>query len=247
MTKFLFFLYQWLIAVPILFVITVLTALVTIIGTMLGSHRICGYWPAHIWSICVCKLMFVRVKVTGRENLKKSQSYVFVANHQGAFDIWAILGYIGHNFKWLMKKSLEKIPLVGFACKKAGYVFVDDSSIHGIKETISEAENRLKGGMSVVIFPEGTRCFDGKLQPFKRGAFMLAAEFRLPVVPVTISGSFHVLPRTTYNITPGLITLTIHPPIYPGENGFNTRKLMSDCQQAILSSLPSAAQTDTGQ
>lgn len=238
MKRKLFFLYQWIIATPILLVITILTALATIIGTSLGSRRIFAYWPAHIWSRCVCVFFCVRVKVVGRENLKAKQSYVFVANHQGAFDIWAILGYLNHNFKWLMKKELEKLPLVGFACKKAGYVFVDDSSLHGIKETIEEAEKRLSGGMSVVIFPEGSRSWDGKLIPFKRGAFLLAAEFKLPVVSISIDGSFKAMPRTTYNVTPGTITLTIHKPIYPSDNGFNTKKLMKQCREEIASALP---------
>lgn len=137
-----------------------------------------------------------------------------------------------------MKKELEKIFMVGYACRKAGHVFVDDSSIHGVKETISEAEKTIKDGMSVVIFPEGSRSWDGKMIPFKRGAFMLAAEFRLPVVPITIDGSFKAMPRTTYTATPTTITLTIHKPIYPGERGFNTKELMSQCRDAIESSLP---------
>ena len=174
----------------------------------------------------------------GRHNISPSQSYVFVANHQGAFDIWAIYGYLDHNFKWLMKKSLEKIPLVGFACRRAGHVFVDDSSVSGIRDTIKEAEGRLRGGMSVVIFPEGSRTRDGRMTPFKRGAFMLAGEFRLPVVPLTISGSFRAMPRTTYNARPGVITLTIHPAIWPGDRGFDTKKLMAECREEIGSALP---------
>lgn len=236
--KFLFTVYQWLIAGPIILVITILTALTTIIGSLLGFKGFSGYWPPHIWSWCICRLWFVRVKVKGRENIQKGQSYVFVANHQGAFDIWAISGFLGHNFKWLMKKSLEKLPLVGFACKRAGYVFVDDSSLGGIKNTIEEAEKTLRNGMSVVIFPEGSRSWDGRLTPFKRGAFMLAAEFKLPVVPITIDGSFKVMPRITYNVTPGKITLTIHKPIYPGPRGFNTKQLMKQCREDIESALP---------
>lgn len=247
MLKALFFLYQWLIAAPILLVITLLTALATIIGTALGSHVVFAYWPAHIWSRCVCFFFCVGVKVTGRENLDPGQSYVFVANHQGAFDIWAILGYLNHNFKWLMKKELESIPLVGYACRRAGYVFVDDSSIHGIKDTIAESEKRLKNGMSVVIFPEGSRSWDGRLTPFKRGAFMLAGEFKLPVVPITIDGSFRAMPRTTYNVTPGRITLTIHKPIWPGERGFNTKKLMARCRTDIASALPPGSDPEAEQ
>lgn len=137
-----------------------------------------------------------------------------------------------------MKKSLEKVFAVGWACKKGGHVFVDDSSVTGIRETISEAEKRLKGGLSVVIFPEGSRSWDGKMIPFKRGAFMLAGEFKLPVVPLTIDGSFKAMPRNTYNMTPTRIKLTIHPPIYPGERGFNTKVLMAQCREAIQSALP---------
>lgn len=236
--KYLFLIYQYLIAGPILLAITIICALVTIITTSFGGDRFWGYWPAHIWARCVCVLWCVRVKVVGRENIDKKTSYVFVANHQGAFDIWSILGYLNHNFKWLMKKPLEKIFLVGYACKKAGYIFVDDSKVSSIRETITESEQRLRDGMSLVIFPEGSRTWDGKMTPFKRGAFLLAAEFRLPVVPITIDGSFRAMPRTTYNVTPGTITLTIHKPIYPSETGFNTRALMAECREVIQSSLP---------
>lgn len=236
--KYLFFIYQWLIAVPILLVLTILTALATIIGVTLGGDRIWGYWPAHLWSRAVCALLFVRVKVKGRENIDPATSYVFVANHQGAFDIWSIFGYLNHRFKWLMKKDLENIFLVGYACKVSGHIFVDDTKLASIKETIAESEEKLRDGMSLVIFPEGSRSWDGKMIPFKRGAFMLASEFNLPVVPLTIDGSFRTMPRFSYNVTPGIITLTIHKPIHPDERGFNTRKLMAQCREVIESSLP---------
>ncbi|MDE6576913.1 MAG: 1-acyl-sn-glycerol-3-phosphate acyltransferase [Muribaculaceae bacterium] len=235
--KILYRLYQWLIAGPIFVVVTFFTAIITILGSLVGTH-FWGYYPAHLWSRFCCRLALVRVKVNGRENINKDTSYIFVANHQGAFDIFSIYGYLNHNFKWLMKKELEKIFMVGWACKKAGHVFVDDSHISSIKQTIEEAEEKLKDGMSLVIFPEGSRSWDGKMIPFKRGAFMLASEFKLPVVPITIDGSFKTMPRFTYNITPGTITLTIHKPIYPGERGFNTKKLMQECRKEIESSLP---------
>lgn len=236
--KVLYFLYQWCVAVPILLVLTVITALVTIIMTGVSGSHFWGYYPAHIWSRCVCALLLVKVEVRGRENIDSKTSYVFVANHQGAFDIWSIYGYLNHDFKWLMKKELEKIFLVGYACKRADHIMVDDSSVAGIRTTIEESEKTLQGGMSLVIFPEGSRTFDGKMIPFKRGAFMLAAEYRLPVVPITIDGAFRRMPRTTYNATPGKIILTIHKPIYPGEKGFNTKKLLAECHDVIESALP---------
>lgn len=236
--KALYFVYQWLIAGPLFIISTILAGGATYIGSKLGNHRFWGYYPGHLWGKFVCAIFLMRVKVKGYENIEKNTSYVFVANHQGAYDIWAIYGYLNHNFKWLMKKGLEKVPVVGVACKSAGNVFVDDSSISGIRETITEAESTLQGGMSLMIFPEGSRSWDGKMIPFKRGAFMLAAEFKLPVVPITIDGAFRAMPRFTYNMTPTTIRITIHPPIYPGERGFNTKKLIADCYSQIESSLP---------
>ena len=213
--KILFRIYQWLIAAPIFIVVTFFTAIITMVGTLCAGTHFWGYYPAHLWSKFVCRLMFVMVN-----------------------DIFSIYGYLNHNFKWLMKKELEKIFMVGPACKRAGHVFVDDSNIRSIKETISEAEEKLRGGMSLVIFPEGSRTWDGKMIPFKRGAFMLASEFNLPVVPISIDGSFKAMPRFTYNVTPTTITLTIHKPFYPGEKGFNTRQLMNQCREVIASAVP---------
>lgn len=235
--KFLYFIYHWLIAVPIFLVLTALTAITTSIGSLLGGVDFFGYWPPHYWAKLTCWVFLIRVKVVGFENIDKKTSYIFVANHQGAFDIFTIYGFLGHNFKWLMKKSLEKIFLVGAACRNAHHIFVDDSNISAIKTTITQAEETLKDGMSLVIFPEGSRSWDGKMIPFKRGAFMLASEFNRPVVPVTIEGSYSRLSRFAKQVSPGLITLTIHKPINPGPKGFNTKVLMAQCREEIESSL----------
>ena len=242
--KYLWRVYLICIALPIFLVITFLTAVLTIVTTAVGGSRFWGYWPPHIWSRMVCALLFVRIKVSGRENIDPKQSYIFVCNHQGAFDIWAIYGYLNHNFKWMMKKSLEKIAFVGYACKRSGHVFVDSGSLQSIRQTITDASEKLKDGMSMVIFPEGTRSKTGVMGSFKRGAFMLAAEFRLPVVPLSIDGAYNVMPRSTYFPKPGTIRLVIHPPIHPGEKGFNTRELSTQCRQAIASALPEELRGD---
>lgn len=234
----LYLLYQYCIAGPIFIAATFITAIITALGCICGNKNFWGYWPPHYWSRFTCYLFLMRIEVTGRENISKDRSYVFVSNHQGAYDIWLIYGFLNHNFRWLMKKSLEKIFAVGWACKKAGQIFVDDSSVTGIRDTIKDSETTLGSGMSLVIFPEGSRSWDGKLIPFKRGAFMLAGEFKLPVVPLTIDGSFEAMPRNTYNMTPVKLKLIIHKPIYPGEKGFNTKKLMAECFETINGALP---------
>ena len=233
--------YTWLVFVPIFLVLTLLTALTTIIGCLLGGERVFSYYPGMIWSRLTCYLALCPVHVRGREHIERGKSYVFVANHQGAYDIFSIYGYLNHNFRWMMKKSLEKVPFVGIACKSSGHIMVDRSSPQAIKNTMDEAKKKLKGGMSLVVFPEGSRSWDGSMQSFKRGAFKLALDFNLPVVPITIDGSFKVLPRTTYNITPGKIILTIHEPIMPSAEGHDLDKVLKESYEKIQSALPQAS------
>lgn len=234
--------YQFFIAIPILLVVTIAAALLTILGSMLGFSRSMGYWPGHIWARIFCFVSFVRVKVSGRENIDARTSYVFVANHQGAYDIFSIYGYLGHNFRWMMKKGLMKIPLVGYSCKASGHILVDNSTPSATRTTMATAKKQLSGGMSVVVFPEGARTTDGRMHPFRRGAYTLAMEFGLPVVPVTIDGAYKVLPRGSLLPRPGVIRLTIHKPIHAPEGGrHELATLMEQSYKAIESALPGQA------
>lgn len=229
--------YQFLIAFPLLLVATIIAALLTIILASLGS-RWGTYYPAHYWAQLFCWLNLVRVEVKGRDNVEKGTSYVFVANHQGAFDIFAIYGFLGHDFKWMMKKSLRNIPLVGYSCYKAGHIFVDRSSAAGIRHTMQQAERSLKGGASIVVFPEGARTHDGHMRQFKKGAYQLALEFKLPLVPVSIDGAFDILPRSGKLPHWGNITLTIHRPIDPPTTDEDRTRVMELTAQAVRSALP---------
>lgn len=233
----LYYIYFFLIAVPVLFSLTVLTCIVILIGTAIGNGSWWGYYPAMVWAKVFCILSLVKVSVRGRENINKRTSYVFVANHQGAYDIFSVYGYLGHNFKWMMKKSLRKIMLVGYTCQKCGHIFVDRSSPTAIRRTIETAEKRLRDGMSLVVFPEGARTFTGKMGPFKKGAYQLALEFHLPLVPVTIDGSFGIMPRTRYVPRPGRIVLTIHKPIAPPADEAARAEVIEQTRQSIESSL----------
>ena len=234
--KYIYRLYQWLIAAPILLVLTIVVAIIVAVGCLFNKSW-WGYYPAMIWARIFCWILFVRVKVKGREKISRKTSYVFVANHQGAFDIFSIYGFIGHNFRWMMRKGLTNIPFIGQACHLAGHIMVDHSSAAALKKTMEDAEHRLADGMSLVVFPEGRRTDDGEIQSFKSGAFRLAVEFNLPVVPIAINGSYRVMPRTTFNVTPGTITLTLNDPIMPGAEGHDQRKLMQQCYDTISQSL----------
>ena len=238
--KFLYRLYQLCVALPLTIVATIITALVTTIGCVVGNGHFWGYYPGKCWAWVVVRLFLIPVTVEGRENIEPGHSYVFVSNHQGAFDIFLIYGFLGRDFKWMMKRGIMKIPFVGFACKAAHHIFVDRRSPSKIKETYDEARNTLQSGMSMVVFPEGSRSFSGHMGVFKKGAFALADELQLPVVPLTINGSFDIMPRTRdwhwVNWHP--LRLTIHQPIYPVDKGpRNIQAIMHQSYDSVMSSL----------
>ncbi len=244
MIRIIYEIYKWLIAFPLIFITTILVTLCTAIGSRLFGSKFWGYYPPHFWGKLWCWLFFVKVKVNKEAEIDPSTSYVFVANHQGAYDIFSIFGFLNHNFRWMMKKSITKIPLIGMACKYSEQIFVDRSSAMAMARSIIEAKKRLRNGMSIVVFPEGTRTLDGKMSAFKKGAFKLAMDFKLPIVPLTIDGSFNILPRTSIvNIKYGKIILTIHKPIYPSKGAEDMDSAMKETYNAIQSALPAEHQT----
>lgn len=239
MIRLLYILYQICIGLPVFLVLTILTALTTTIGCWIGDGHFWGYYPGKIWSRLTCCLFLLPVRVSGYEHIRPNTSYVFVANHQGAFDIFLIYGYLNRNFKWMMKKSLRKVPFVGKACESAGSIFVDKSSPRKIVETIWKAEQILQGGTSMVVFPEGARTYTGKMGTFKKGAFLMADQLQMPVIPLTIDGAFEVLPRTGKLLHWHPLRLTIHPAIYPkGKGSDHLDQLIHESYDVIHAALP---------
>lgn len=238
--KYLYRIYQLFIALPLGLIVTVITAIVIVVGCSIGKGHFWGYYPGHLWGRIILWLLLIPVKVEGKLQLENNQSYVFVANHQGAFDIFLIYGYLGRNFKWMMKQSLRKLPFVGWACEKSKQIFVDKSGASRIKKTYDDARQTLQGGTSLTVFPEGARTFTGKMQPFKKGAFALADELQLPVVPLTINGSFHIMPRMRdgHFVCWHRLSLTIHQPIYPvGKGADNIQATMNQAFDSVSSAL----------
>ena len=144
MVQILYRVYFWLFVVPMFLVLTILTAVTTIVGCLLGGERIFAYYPGKIWSCLTCWLALCPVKVQGREHIDRKRSYVFVSNHQGAFDIFLIYGFLGVPIKWVMKAGIGKIPFVGAACRAAGFIFVDNSTAKSAARSVREAERSLK-------------------------------------------------------------------------------------------------------
>ena len=239
--QFLYKIYQILVVLPLGLLITFIAAIITIIGCLLGNAHFWGYYPGKIWSWLICRLLLLPIKVEGRNLIDKHQSYVFVANHQGPMDIFLIYGFLGRNFKWMMKKALRRIFLVGYACEKAHHIYVDKSGPKKIQATIDHARHTLQGGTSLVVFPEGSRSFTGHMGFLRKGAFQLADELQLPVVPITIDGSFDVLPRMAGFgfVRYHKMRLVIHQPIMPkGKGQADVAEVMRESYDTIMSALP---------
>ena len=234
MLKFLYIIYQVCIGFPLFLILTIITAVSVIIGSTFGNGHFWGYYPGKIWSQLTCLVFLIPVKVEHRGKLDDKTSYVFVANHQGAFDIFLIYGYLGRNFKWMMKKSLRNLPFVGKACQSSGQIFVDRSGPRKVLETILQARQVLQHGTSLVVFPEGRRTYTGKMGRFNKGAFLLADKLQLPVVPMTIEGSFNILPRTGKILSWHPLKLVIHDPIYPQSKGSDNQEVLMEESYRII-------------
>ena len=212
--KFFSIIYSTFIYIPLSILSTIITCVSIIIMTPIAGDAKWGYYPGRVWGRVMCALALTRVKIVGNENIDPNKSYIFVANHQSMFDIFLVYGYLNAKFKWIMKMELRRTPLLGKACDSMGHIFVDRSNPMRAQKSLKEAQERLlQGHNSIFLFPEGTRSATGKVGRFKRGAFTIARDLHFPIIPVSISGAYDVLPKGGWHITPGQITMTIHEPI----------------------------------
>lgn len=238
MKKTLLFLYQLFIFAPIFILATIITAVTVMIGCLAGNRKFWGYYPPRYWSKLTCRLALCRIKVIRKGVLDPDKSYVFIPNHQGAFDIFLIYGYLNQNIKWVQKQELRKIPFVGIASEIAGHVFVDQKNLKSMKDTIAKTEAQLDKGSSMVIFPEGARTYTGKMGRFKRGAFAIAKEMNLEIVPITVNGPFDLMKINTYFINPCKLELTVHEPISTaGLTEDNMSEFIDRCREIVHSGL----------
>lgn len=232
----LFTLYQWIIAFPVLLVVTIITALLTILLSPVLPKSQLSYYPARYWAKIICFMSFVKVNIKGLEKLNPNHSYVIVLNHQSIFDVFVIYGWLPMIFKWMMKAEIQKIPFVGKACNAAGHIFIDRKNPVSAKRSLKKAEKQLQNGVSVVIFPEGTRTKTGVMGKFKKGAFLIATDLKLPVLPITLRGSYERITRNTFLITPGTIEMIVHDPISVSANT-EMNELMKNSFNTIQNSL----------
>jgi len=217
---------------------TCLLALSAILFTLFDRSGRIYYAHARAWGRIGIWMAGVKLEVSGQEKVPLDKPVIFMSNHQGNFDILSLFVAIPRQFDWIAKEELFAIPVFGHSMRRAGYIPLDRSDGRSAMKSIEAAAEMIKGGRSVVIFPEGTRTTDGNLLPFKRGGFLLAARAGVPIVPLTISGSGRVNPCKRLELYPGRIRIRFADPVMPGKGGGAHRDtLMEEVRSAIEAGL----------
>ena len=210
----------------------VLATLHILTGNIMPLYRI-----ANRLAVTGVRLAGVKIEVRGLENLQPGRSYIFMSNHVSNLDPPVLLPSIPCRCSVLVKKEVFRIPILGTAMKMAELVPVDRSNREAAVESVRAAAEVIGHGLSMLIYPEGTRSPDGRLLPFKKGPFHLAMEASVPVIPVTLLGTSECWPKGTWAMRPGKATVLFHPPLEPSEFA-DREKLMAAVRHSIASALP---------
>jgi 1-acyl-sn-glycerol-3-phosphate acyltransferase len=195
--------------VPTIGLYTIVLGTISLCSSLVDRTGDLGHRIARFWAQLILRTTGVRVDVSGLELLDARQSYVLAANHQSIYDIPILFASLPLQLRIVAKASLGRVPFLGWHLQRTGHLLVDRANpgasiVAKMRRLVSESH-------SLIVFPEGTRSVDGGVGRFKKGPFLVAVEGQLPVVPVSISGSRHVMRKGRITVSPGTVRLTIHP------------------------------------
>lgn len=224
----------------IYFLTTVILGTVAIILSFFDSSGNSSHLVARLWGKIQLKTTGTRVKVEGLDKVDRHESYILVSNHQSNFDIFALLGYLPIQFRWTAKASLFRIPFLGWAMARIGYIPIERESPKKAYKSMLQAAEKVKKGVSVMIFPEGTRSPDGHLQPFKKGVFLIALKSKAPILPITIKGTNKIMRKGDWRTYPGEVEIIIDQPIETTQIAASEEEQLSaKVRQIIIKNLSS--------
>jgi 1-acyl-sn-glycerol-3-phosphate acyltransferase len=220
------------------FILGIPVALVTIPWVIL-SNNVLPLYRGALWVVrSGLRLAGIRAEVFWEKSLDPSEHYIFLSNHISNLDPPILIPLLPERSAAFLKRSLMKIPILGWGMKRADYIPVErDGRVESAAESVEEATRVLASGVHVLSFVEGTRSRDGRLQPFKKGPFYLAMESSVPVVPVSICGTESMMKKGSMKVYPGTAHVVFHPPIMPRDYG-SREELMAAVREAIASGLP---------
>ncbi len=222
--------------VPLILLATSVLATLSVAASLVDGT---GRWQhacARAWGRFIFWVSRVRVKTRGLDNVDTSRGYVFMANHLSMFDHWAFLAVVPVQFRFVAKGSLFRIPFLGWHLRRAGNIPVHRNSPRQALRDFRAAGEKIRKGVSVVIYPEGERTFGDAMSPFKRGPFLLARSARAPILPVTLIGAHRRLERGSVILYPGEMEMIFHPPIEFSEYGEDRLESISDRVREVIAS-----------
>ena len=209
-------LFAWVVGITA----TVILGIVAILLSLFDSSGNASHVAARLWGKIQLRTTGSRVTMQGLEHLDSRESYIVVSNHQSFFDIFSLLGHLPLQFRWIAKAELFRIPLLGWAMTRTGYIPIERDSPKKAYRSMLQAAEKVREGVSILIFPEGTRSPDGLLQPFKKGVFLIALKSQAPILPVAIRGTRNIMRKNDWRAYPGHVEIRIFPPIETA--GFST-------------------------
>jgi 1-acyl-sn-glycerol-3-phosphate acyltransferase len=219
---------------PLIWLYTVVLGLLSIPCSLFGGRERVLHGFARAWSWMIMKTIFSPVRVTGLEKIDASVPHVYAVNHASALDIPILYVYLPFQFRIAFKKELLSYPIIGWHLKRSGQVCIDQQRPSASIGSVRSALKSLKGGMPLVIFPEGGRSADGQIKPLMPGAFFLAIKAQVDIVPIALVGTFELLPMDTYHIKPRPLEMRVGEPISTaGLKGHDMDALSAKVQQAI--------------
>ena len=219
--------------VTVIFITFIVSSLIIILG-IFGPYSKVIYYLAKTWTNSILFSAGVKLRIEGLEKIDKSKSYIFIGNHQSHFDVLSVFSAIPLTVRFMAKQELFKIPVFGWALYSSGTIRIDRSNRSRAIVSMNNALDRIRKGVSVVVFPEGTRSQDGKIRTFKKGGFVLAIKGGIPIVPISISGSRFILRKHSNRIHPGEIKIVISDPLNTKDYSYQEREKLSEYVHSII-------------
>jgi len=231
-----------LITAPLIFLATAVMGSLSLVSSVIDSSGRIQHRCARVWARLVLRICGVRISVSGNQQLQEDATYVFCVNHQSHMDIPVVLAALPIPFRFAAKKQLFRIPFLGWHLKRSGHIAIDRENPHAAVKSLRGASERLRGGTSLVFFPEGGTSFDGAIKPFKGGGFVLAGQSQASIVPVTIRGSRAILLPKTYHVRGGPVDVILGQAI-PSE-GCSPKELTARVRAEIVTTFENGQTLD---
>lgn len=231
----LYLVYTFLFYIPFFVLSTFLCGMIAMVLVFTVGPK-GGAVMAVIWGRVNAIVAPMIVRIHGLDKIDPSTSYVITANHQSQTDIFVLYGWLPMDSRWVMKQELRHVPFIGHVSYYIGHIFIDRSNHEAAVKSIDEAKERIKEGVSVLFFPEGTRGISCPVRPFKKGAFRFALDMDMPVLPITVNGTATILPPKSVSLFPGVVDLVIHDPIDQKQYSTETLDQFADDARAAVQS-----------